>query len=1083
MTPNKHFGDTEIVENRLRQFIHKYYRVKIFQGLVVSVSITLGILLAQVIAGNIFLISLSIQQILQIGGFILSGLSILYFVCKPLAQRIGWIKGLNFKEASGIIQQKHKSIEDRIINIIELTREKAGKNNPLYDFAISQKTENIEQFNFQEAVSLKKLRVFSFRFLLLAALCSVLVLFWPDFVKKGIGVMWSGNEQIADMKRIEFIILNDSLEVESGRDFLLKFNVQSEFPVEDVAIRVGSNDDKAERVSGGYEYTFRAVNSSVTFRITANTIQSDEYVIKTLKRPEMAGIQLKIISPGYTALESVVVEGDGYAEVPAGSRVIWTIKTVNTDNVVMMDGTDSISMKGKNNLWTYERKINKTIDYELICKNDNGLFINYSYRISIVKDSYPSVEISESRDSTVSSDVYVQGIIQDDYGFSKLEVIIGKMGNEVTNSIEIKKDMVYENFYYTIIPDSNNAVYYFRIWDNDQVTGPKFTDSRKISLKTVSKEEVESMNTKLVDSIKTDMRAGMDAIDKLEKKVSQFKMEMVLGDLKPWEIQERLKELNELKSEVVDLLNNVTKNDQEFTNNEELLNRDREIAEKAKQIRDLMENLLDDEMRELLKQFEELAKEFNAKQADELTDKMEMNLEKLKEQMEMSLELLKKYDLEKELMKQIEQLNQLADSLQNDKEKDEAEGNQLKDEFKKWEQEYQKKLQEDKQFKKPMGLDSLKNEREEVKKAAEELDKKENNKPGSEAKSKASKALKKLSKKMQDMLGMMEGESQSVDLEELRQIRNSLNDFSKKQEELNGRISNINTISPVFTSVIKEQKELESKFRNIRDSLRSIGYKQPVIAKIIGAELFHVETSIKNLFESFSDNRANIVRIEQNRIMSEVNLIAVKLDELINSMGKGSGSGSGKQSFTDRKKPNKGDQKGSEKLGETKSMQESLKEQLKSGIQKMKSGANGKKERGDLARMLGEREMMRKAFERTVQDGGLGNEAREKANQALNMMKEVEKDIIYNRLGDQTLEKDNFIRTRLLEAENAERERENENRRESKEFKGRFEPNRVEFDKQGDKNKATEQMLKYNELKLKRFYQEKYLKYIESTKK
>jgi hypothetical protein len=185
----------------------------------------------------------------------------------------------------------------------------------------------------------------------------------------------------------------------------------------------------------------------------------------------------------------------------------------------------------------------------------------------------------------------------------------------------------------------------------------------------------------------------------------------------------------------------------------------------------------------------------------------------------------------------------------------------------------------------------------------------------------------------------------------------------------------------------------------------------------------------------------------------------------------------------DSKKPKDSDQKGSEKLGKTKSQQESLKEQLKSSIQKMKSGTTGKKERGEMAKMLGEREMMRKALEKVLQDGGIGNDAREKAKEALDMMKEVEKDIIYNRLSDQTLEKDNLIKTKLLEAENAEKERENENRRESKEFKGRFEPEQRKIEKQIEQSKSWEQTLKYNELKLKRFYQEKYLDYMKSNKR
>lgn len=333
------------------------------------------------------------------------------------------------------------------------------------------------------------------------------------------------------------------------------------------------------------------------------------------------------------------------------------------------------------------------------------------------------------------------------------------------------------------------------------------------------------------------------------------------------------------------------------------------------------------------------------------------------------------------------------------------------------------------------------------------------------------------------MMDMAGEEGENIDLEDIRQIRNSLNDFSKKQEDLNNAISKSIVINSSFTSVIKEQKVLEEKFTDIRDSLKGIGYKQPVIARMIGQELFHVETSFKNLFENFDDGRVNIVGIEQNSIMSEINSIAIKLDELIRSLQDAKGKGSGKKGFTDRKKKSEGSQSGSEKLGETQSMQQSLKDQLKSSIQQMKEGANGKKEREGLGKMLSEREMMRKALEKILQEGGIGNDTKQKANEALNMMKEVEKDIIYNRLGDQTLEKDNLIKTKLLEAENAEKERENENKRESREFKGSFIPFKNEMKPGTVQNKNSEQLLRYNELKLKRFYQEKYLRYIESTKK
>jgi|GEM_PF-1644611 len=1077
-------SEDEIIERKLHLFINKYYRIKFYQGLLITLSASLIIIFCLLSFGNTELAGKSIINLVKIIGAAVWLAVLAMTILKPLAQRLGIIKGLNFKDASRIISQKHQSIEDRIINVIELTREKAGKDNALYDYAIAQKTDHIRDFNFNEAISVKKLGSFLFRLAVIVALCAITVIFWPGFVKKGIGQMWSGTRQIAELNKTGFVILNDSLKVESGKDFLLRFKIVSVIPAEQVIIKMGASEEKAGKVKDGYEFLFKAVNSAVFFRLSCDGSDSEEYELKTLNRPEIASLQLKVIPPSYTGIESMVIDGDGNAEVPSGSTVIWNIKTVHTDELIWSDIQDSLPLKGNGNNWKTEKRIVKPLDYELISRNANGLSNNYIYRITLVSDLYPTIDIADSRDSTISKEVYIQGVIQDDYGFSKLEIVESRSGREQAKVIKINANNIYESFYYSIIPDSINTEYFFRVWDNDRVAGPKFTESRKIVLKTRSKIELENLNNKLVDSIKTNMQDGMDAIEKMEKKISEFKIDQVAGELKPWEIQEKLKELTGLKEQVIDFLNNINNIDKEFTENENILNQDDELNKKAREIQELMQSLMDDELKDLLKQFEELSKEFNSKMADELTEKMALNLDKLKEQMEMSLELLKKYDLEKELLKQAEQLNQMADSLQKDKNQEEGSGNKLKEEFKKWEEQYKKNLEQDQQFKKPMGLKDLENERDEVRKAAEDLNKKESGKEVENRKSRAAKGLKNLSKKMNEMMGAMSGGGESVDLEDLRQIRNSLNDFSKKQEELNGRISNIMIANPAFTSVIKEQKVLEAKFISIRDSLNSLGYKQPVIAKMTGDELFHVETSLKNLFDKFEDKQVSVVRIEQNRIMSEINSIAVKLDELIKSLENVKGGGKGGESeFSDRKKKNEGEQSGSEKMGEAKSKQESLKEQLKSSIQKMKSGQGGKKERGEMGKMLAEREMMRKAFEKMLQEGGLGTDAKQKANEALKMMEDVEKDIIYNRLNEKTLDKDNLITTRLLEAENAEKERENENRRESKEFKGTFAPNKLELNKATEQNKALEQMIKYNELKLKRFYQEKYQNYIESTKK
>ena len=96
------------------------------------------------------------------------------------------------------------------------------------------------------------------------------------------------------------------------------------------------------------------------------------------------------------------------------------------------------------------------------------------------------------------------------------------------------------------------------------------------------------------------------------------------------------------------------------------------------------------------------------------------------------------------------------------------------------------------------------------------------------------------------------------------------------------------------------------------------------------------------------------------------------------------------------------------------------------------------------------------------------------------MMDEVEKDIIYKRLSDNTLAKDEWIQTRLLEAEKAEKEREEDNIRKATEFKGELKADDPEMWKEYNRVvKRQQDIMKYQEIKLKEYYKKKYLKYLE----
>jgi len=205
----------------------------------------------------------------------------------------------------------------------------------------------------------------------------------------------------------------------------------------------------------------------------------------------------------------------------------------------------------------------------------------------------------------------------------------------------------------------------------------------------------------------------------------------------------------------------------------------------------------------------------------------------------------------------------------------------------------------------------------------------------------------------------------------------------------------------------------------------------------------------------------------------------VRLDELVDNLQSMSGQGEGQSKFTDSNPKD-----GEKEVGEMKNQQQSLKEQMKQMIQQMKEGQNDGMGGKEMVKMLSEREQLRRALEELRNSGKLGENAKKKVQDAERMMEEVEKDIIYNRVNDVTIQKEEWIQTRLLEAESAEKEREKEEVRVSQEFKGTVNPENLPLwkDKDGRESELGRTM-NYSDIKLKQFYQDRYKSYLKILNK
>ncbi len=119
---------------------------------------------------------------------------------------------------------------------------------------------------------------------------------------------------------------------------------------------------------------------------------------------------------------------------------------------------------------------------------------------------------------------------------------------------------------------------------------------------------------------------------------------------------------------------------------------------------------------------------------------------------------------------------------------------------------------------------------------------------------------------------------------------------------------------------------------------------------------------------------------------------------------------------------------GMEMLRET---SEGIQQQLQQMIDQMKNG-NSQNMGKEMGQSLMQHEMMQQMLRDLMNNGSVGSEAKNTLQQIDKMLDQNRKELMSKSISAQTLARQNLIKTRLLDAENAEMERDLDEKRESK---------------------------------------------------
>lgn len=1125
-----------ILIEKLNNFIRTYYNNNIRRGVLLLLLVFLTSSLLIFILEYVEHFSSTVRTWMFYSLLLIYIYIFIRYIILPLLSLFNIRKGLNYMQAAEIISSHFPEIQDKFKNTLELAQlsENTRYSSSLLAASIDQKVQSIKVLPFHLAIDIR----INYKYLQglgLAILIYIgIFLFKPLIIKEGSQRMLHHRTTYAAPAPFRFELLNNTLTIEQGSDIDIKVAVKGSYIPQKIYIAFGSTRLLLNSIDKStYSYTLKNVNHSTDFRFEADQISSDKYNINVVFPPTVLSFKTEINPPAYTGIKSSLTENAGDLTLPAGSTVKWTFYTSNADSLVFTLN-DSLPVKVTKDEKQYSAiyRFLQSSTYSILPVNKQMLSKKpILYTINVIPDIFPSIQADFMNDSSMWGMYYFKGTISDDYGFKKLTFNV-KNSNDSSSqiSIPIQQSVLNQEFYFaydfsSLKNNSGNVEYYFEVWDNDGIHGSKSTKTSPKTIKIPDAKELNQMKNEANKSIFNKMQQSEKATGDLQKELKKLQQNVLNSQSVSWEQTQKFQQVLEKEQSLEQLLKQLS---QENKQKNSMLNtfteQDQKILEKQQQVQNLLENIMDADLKKLIDQLKELMKNMDKTKLNESMQDLKMKNEDINKELDRTLDLLKKLDVEektnamiKELEKLSEQQNKLSeqtsqkkassDSLksqqqnrqqnQDTKKQDSEQASQKKipldslksqqqkqqQQFQDMQKQYEELMKQNNQLDEPFLMQSFSKEQDsiqqEFQQGKEELQK-NNRKSASKSQKNNSQQLKKLSQHIQDMMNQNEQQEQSENEATLKQTLENVKNLSFTQEDLMLKTKQVKTFDPQYIKIMDLQNRIKGNTKVIEDSLSELAKRTPIIGNEIKKHLKNINTYSDQTIQSLEDRNITQAATKQQFVMTESNELALLLGDMLQQMQQNSQQMcSGGQC----KKPGKGKGKGKSKPSykQMQGMQQNIKQQLQSLINEMKKGQNqqnGQQMSEQLGKMISMQDKMGQMLNEMMQQSGISPESAKKLQEIKNIMNDVQKDIANKNISPQTINHQEQILTRLLEAEKADNERETENKRQSQTGKDDKISNPKEIFQYKGKKSTYDELLYQTNLPLQKFYQELFRKYM-----
>ncbi|ARA92449.1 hypothetical protein AWN76_004210 [Rhodothermaceae bacterium RA] len=633
--------------------------------------------------------------------------------------------------------------------------------------------------------------------------------------------------------------------------------------------------------------------------------------------------------------------------------------------------------------------------------------------------------------------------------------------------------------------------YYVKVWDNDAVAGYKAAQSATHRLRLPSLAEQYRELDAAQDEAQQTMEELLQETDQLRDQFQELRDELRRKQQSDWEDERQLEQVQQRQQQIEQRVEELSREMQRLS--EQMEENDLvspETLELYRELQKTVEEINSPELQEALQRLQEAMQNLDLPQMQQSLQDFEFNEEQYQQRLERALELFKRIRLQQnleeaarraeELARRQERLAEQTRQLREEQPQGEQnQGEQNQDEQNQGEQNQGEQNQgeqnqgeqnqgeqnqgEQHQGEQNQDAERLAREqersREEMEELAEQLRdlleqmEQMRNTPADEmeqlhedarrlprqmeqnaeqlrqnrldqaqqGQQQMQQQLQQMQQRLQQMQQGMQGQMIQVNRAGLRRALDDILRLSQQQESLRGDVSRLASDSPRLRTYAQRQVELSEGLTVVSDSLQRLAREIPQMSRQVQQQAGEALREMTSATEALAERTAVRAAGHQKGSMMHLNELALLLSELLDQlMNMQQSGGSGSMSL----------QQMIQQLQQMAGQQQQLNQQL----QQLLNDMQGDRLTSDMQQRLQQMAAQQEALRRQLREMSRNPEARGKLlgdlNKIAEQMEETIQELQRNRASRQTVQRQQQILTRLLDAQRSIRERGRENRRE-----------------------------------------------------